>query len=467
MTTKVKGIVSPTVTDTLTLLVPSQYSTIQAAFDSLKQYSFAENGNAVIQVADGTYTGLSSITLNHVDGDKISVLGNTTTPASCVLQFTSGATDAIAVTNGHNLGYLDGFTIQLAAKATSAAPGTGILATNGSKIILGQHVVVNNFYYGVAARAGSFILADYVTVSNAGDVGIWSFCGSHVEANYASSTLASDTTNSLGFGFQAEYGGVLNCSGAIASGCYKAGIAALSGGVVRALGGANSSNNTGSGFYTIESGVIEAHSCIANTNTRYGFESIGTPGIFANGATLTGNTIAAQNPIAAFDNSTANGARLVASAGALRLDAADGSSIYFNTSGGLQFEVEHIASAVNHAAVRGNVAGNSPVLEVIGSDTNVDLQLRGKGIGDLLVCNSQANYIRLKGATVGNGVTVTPEGSDANIDLKLNPKGTGALQVGVASAAATTPASFSAARRIAIKDSTGTVYYIPCAAAPW
>lgn len=102
------------------------------------------------------------------------------------------------------------------------------------------------------------------------------------------------------------------------------------------------------------------------------------------------------------------------------------------------------------------------------ADNQINLASTSGALNFAFVTSSTAaNYLSFYSATAGNAVRVLSGGTDANIDVSIEPKGTGLLKIGTASAAATTPASFSAARRLAIKDSSGTTYYIPLATTTW
>lgn len=438
------------IADDVTLSVPTQYATIKAAFDYLRTKTIVRGATVTVQVADSThdYTG-SSVSLNHPQGSQIRLLGNTTTPTNCVLTWTSGASgiDALTVTNGHTLGYIDGFHITRTAHAGTSIT-TGLLADNGSTIICGPHMKVSNHYYGIAARMGSYIKADSAIVDGAGDVGIWAFVGSTVDCSSAVVTNCADPLQSLGFGIQAEYGSAVNCDSASSSGNKVAGIAALSGSSVRALS-ATSSSNTGSGFFARDAATIECHGATANNNTRYGVEEYTSGTILYSSITASGNTLGARAPVAVFDNTTL-GARIASTSGDLRVDTAGANSVYFNTSGGVQLQIAHTAGSVNYPKLSGT-SGTNVVFSVEGTGTNVDASLRGKGTGSVFLGNSQANYARVNGATAGNPTALYAEGSDTNIDLLLSGKGTGLVRVG----AWTSNADAAVNGYITIKDAAG------------
>jgi hypothetical protein len=362
------------------LNVPSAYSTIQDAFDYLSDKTIAQGTTVQIKVADGTYTLATGIDANHPQGGQIHLVGNTSNPDNCVITVAAAPVfDAIKVSNGNTLGFLDGFKLNLAGKATMSNNWTAILAVNGSVIICGQNIKTNNWYYGIAARDGSFVSCDYAEVDNAGDVGIWAFVGSTVYCRNAVSNNASDVPNNLGFGFQAEYGSSMDCSNASATGCNAAGIAALSNSTVRAWS-CTASGNTGSGFYASAQGHIENHNATANSNGRYGEERNLNGTIVGGGITLSGNTLGQYNPYAYIDNTTL-GARIAAVGGPLRIDTDGTDPVFFNTSGGTQFEVAHQANAVNHPFAKGGQTGNPAILGASGTDTLIDLYLVPKGVG--------------------------------------------------------------------------------------
>ena len=365
---------------TLTLAVPSVYSTIQAAMDYLNAHTIAAGTTVKIQVADGTYNLSANLNMNHPQGSQIQLVGNETTPASVVLSVAGSGFDCLTVSDGNKLGYLNGFKFYKTVKALAADNTTAILANNGATIICGDDIVVDNWYYGIAARNGSTIECDYAQVDHSGDVGIWAFCGSFVQCRNAVSNNAIDVANDLGFGIQAEYGSTVDCQSASATGCRKAGIAALSNSHVRSLS-STTSTNTGSGLLARDGGTIEAHGATSSSNTRYGIESIADGHVYYSSITASGNTIGNFAPKAYFDNTTALGARIVSDDGDFRIDSSGAYNIYFNTSGGAQFGVIHVASAVNRLQVKGSATGSGPILEAFGTDAVIDIQILPKGVG--------------------------------------------------------------------------------------
>lgn len=470
-----QGLTSADVADFLTLDetnitidVPADFSTIQEALNSIATKIIPNNVTITIKVADGTHTPPSGTLLNHPFGERIRLIGNETNPDLCILMGTNPPTfNMLACTNGHKFGYINGFKLDLPAKAALANNYSGIIALNGAVITLGTKVKVNNWYYGVNASYGSVINADYVEVSNAGDVGVWAFCGSQVNARNAKSDNCSDTANGWGFGFQAEYGSNVNCEGSTATGNNIAGFAALSNSQVRALNTTATSN--GSGYKAQDNASIEAHNAVSNTNVTYGYNQAGSGRIFGGNMTGSGNGTALFNPVAYFDNSPSLGARLASSSGALRLDTNDTSSSYFHTQGGLQFEVANTNSAVAHYVVQGGgpSTGGQPILKPSGSESNIPSRYDSKGNAphyfntggglqfEIVNVNNAVNHVQAHGGSSGNSVKFIAAGTDSNIDLALFPKGAGSyVQLG---AGYNTSADAPIIGYIGVKDNLGNV----------
>lgn len=462
------SLVGGIIAKSMTLNVPAQYSTIQAAMDYLRGYTIARGVTVTIKVADGVYDYTSSVSLNHPDGEKIRLIGNTATPASCTLQ-TDGASNInlLVCSNGHKFGYIDGFYIHRLAKADLAKNVTGVLADAGATIFCGPNMEVNNYYYSFAARNGSYMSCAGVTSRNAGDVGIWAFCGSMVYARNAKVYDAADATNGYGFGFQAEYGSTVDCTGGMATGCHVAGIAALSNGQIRAYN-SSSSNNTGSGYLARDGGGIVCHNATANSNGRFGQERINGGIIEGSGFVASGNTLGTGDARAFLSSDL--GARLAASSGSLRVDTSSSDPLYFHTGGGLQFCIDHADAATSRLRVKGggSWSADQPALYADGSASNVSVRYVTKGSGshyfsayggvvqfDIASIQNCVNRISVKGAQAGQAVSLNAVGSDAVIDLALFPKGSGSyvqLGSGWVANAAITPSGF-----IYIKDASGTV----------
>jgi hypothetical protein len=95
-------------------------------------------------------------------------------------------------------------------------------------------------------------------------------------------------------------------------------------------------------------------------------------------------------------------------------------------------------SAVNHVGITNAATGNGPTIEAAGDDSNVDLNVKPKGTGAILLKDgdgnelvktsrtaSAVNEITVANAATGNGPTLSATGDDTNIDLNIAGKGTG------------------------------------------
>lgn len=384
----------------VTLNVPSEVATIQGALNIIG--NIIDDVYVTIQVADGTYTMTNGINLNHPCGANIRLVGNETTPVNCVLQVTGEPSfNMLSCSNGNVFGYLNGFRIHATTKATLAHNFSGIIAYNGATIICGNEMEVNNFYYGINSSYNSTIEADYAKVENAGDVGIWAFCGSFISAKNAQSNYASDTINGWGFGFQAEYGSNINVEGSSATGNNIAGFASLSNSQVRALN-TTSNGNIGSGYFSRGGGNIEAYGGTASFNGRYGLEIIDQTGVIIGVTTTSGNTLGVINPLLYIDNSIQ---ALTNTSGDLRIDA-KGNNHFFHGNGKIGFSINTPNSTANRIHVQANIAGVSPSINAVGSDSIIDIGIFPKGAG---------GYVRIgAGYTAG---TIVP---DNYFSVKLN-----------------------------------------------
>jgi hypothetical protein len=119
-----------------------------------------------------------------------------------------------------------------------------------------------------------------------------------------------------------------------------------------------------------------------------------------------------------------------------------------------------------------NGAGNMTINSVISVPSGNDFEVQQTALGAMFRAEGvgptvNANHIYVVSKAAGTSPIVGAEGTDTDIDMVLQPQGTGVLRTGYATTAATVAATFSADRRLQVKDSTGTVYYIPLMATAW
>jgi hypothetical protein len=162
---------------------------------------------------------------------------------------------------------------------------------------------------------------------------------------------------------------------------------------------------------------------------------------------LVANVDSAVNYIQANGASTTNWPTLLATGSDTNVTfnfVTKGTGVHNFGTGGAgsnsQLRVSHIASAVNYVNVTGSATGNNPTLSAQGSDSNVGLLFQTKGIGShyfysgsasAFVINSQptnVNYGIFTSTAAGVSPLLQVAGSDTNVDFRLRTQGTGAYQ---------------------------------------
>jgi hypothetical protein len=159
------------------------------------------------------------------------------------------------------------------------------------------------------------------------------------------------------------------------------------------------------------------------------------------------------------------------------------SDLRFTTSGGTQFEIGHLASAVNRVRVTGATTGNLAFLSATGTDTNIGLRFATKGTGsqvfqtgggsevtqfEIVHTASAARWATITGSAGGNPVIDVSAGA-----LKLSA-GTSDIQWGKANVAlgggaaptvgtigGSGPAAVAQRNWLRFLESDGTASFIP------
>lgn len=128
------------------------------------------------------------------------------------------------------------------------------------------------------------------------------------------------------------------------------------------------------------------------------------------------------------------------------------------------FRVDDGVPSTGGTSTGGTISLNAPrsganaYLFTGGSAANVNLVLAPKGSGTLAF-NTPSMTLQGSGT---NALVSTPAG----VNLVLSPGGTGLLQLPIPGTA-TTPASFTATKRLQFTDSTGTTWYVPANGTAW
>ncbi|WP_133251160.1 hypothetical protein [Novacetimonas pomaceti] len=219
----------------LTINIPSDVPTIPDALSAIASWEIY--GSIIIQVADGNYTLPTSLILNHPYGNHISLSGNAADPSKCKLRFSG--TNGIEVSMGSHWNSVNGFELINMGKKSNL----GIFTYGGQINEVGPNIIVDNFYYGIAALDGGRLNANgtsainRVEVRNAGDVGIWAISHSFVSATYAYVHDSVDAPHMLGGGLVAEFASTIVANNARSEHNYIANIISQSGSAIRAWDG--------------------------------------------------------------------------------------------------------------------------------------------------------------------------------------------------------------------------------------
>lgn len=112
-----------------------------------------------------------------------------------------------------------------------------------------------------------------------------------------------------------------------------------------------------------------------------------------------------------------------------------------DTNGNTAAVLDATASAVNYLHFANGATGSAPALTADGSDTDINLFLRGRGSGSVIVADGNANTVyqgtgvasainsvNITNAATGSAPSVAAQGGDTNVGLNLKSKGTGTVQ---------------------------------------
>jgi hypothetical protein len=176
-----------------------------------------------------------------------------------------------------------------------------------------------------------------------------------------------------------------------------------------------------------------------------------------------------EQPTVTFSGGGGSGAAAYASVGSGTIVRTLGGSLSAYSAGGEQLRVGDTfggGTSANYILVRGRSAGAGPVLQAVGSDAAITLNLSSGGVNpisfqtngaaqqQMVVSHtaSAVNYVQVTGATTASKVVaISAQGSDADVTLSLSPKGAGTIRFGTYTGTILTPTGY-----ITITDSGGT-----------
>jgi hypothetical protein len=180
------------------------WATINKAIVSLSNSHICTDGNVTINVADGTYNSMSTVTIHGAFADRIKVLGNSSNPENVVLNFSAGQ-HGFGVHNGAYT-LLEGLKIM----GVSQTAGTfGVLSQFGSTPQV-MNCIVDDWHIGAYCLYGGGPYFGGCTFNN-NNYGV-------VSQNSNVSVISCSITNNDISGVQAQWAGRAFVSGSTFSG---------------------------------------------------------------------------------------------------------------------------------------------------------------------------------------------------------------------------------------------------------
>jgi len=329
----------------LTINVPADYPTIQAALDALKYAWIPRDVTVTIQVAAGTYTHTSPIVVDHPCGSQIQIVGATpiTTTVTgvgtisgsagnrsvpikvanvtglqvgqyAIIRNTTGTGNHFAHRGIWEITAVNTTTKTVTVKNTHRASTFPTATLSGGDFIVLTTILKFSSCHGIVSYDKSLGLLDNVALVGNNTVdydGIYLTrhdhstlrggsirCGSNVGISSfdagarvcAGSLVAHDVAASGNghHGFLAQFSGSIYAYSSTASGNGNIGFFAQYSGSISAYS-STASGNAYNGFYAQYSGSISAYSSTASGNGSNGFYASLSGSISASSSTASGN----------------------------------------------------------------------------------------------------------------------------------------------------------------------------------
>lgn len=218
----------------LTLNVPTEYSTVQEALQSLAGKAITTGNFVTIQVADGVYSNYDTIEVTNPYASQIKLLGNTSNPAAVEFQFQSGV-QGILVRSGTSLGEIGGFKLT-GNYATDGASVNGVYATQNASVTCTYPVIAENFWGGFRANFHSQIICGNAEAHN-NRFGFNADIGSSVH-------VPNSVANNNFQGYSSNQNSMLNANDSVSTNNTQFGLTVYEGGIIDARGISVSGNGT-------------------------------------------------------------------------------------------------------------------------------------------------------------------------------------------------------------------------------
>lgn len=321
---------------------------------------------------------------------------------------------------------------------TITPKGTGVLATT-SLNLTGSTIPANGLYLAAANTLGlsARSLSALQITNPASAVNYWAFQGGATGSPGICTMQVTGTDTNIGANLLTKGTGPLTLYShagtvvmaqftAVASGVnYLQFAPAVASGspAISAVG-----SDTDINLFIASKGVGDTY-LLAGSATVAKFSTSATPVNFLNvSASATGNPVVLSctgtdtNVTAQFRTKGTGGYSFLSHAGAVNVMA-------LNT----------VASAVNYYALSNNTAGNAPLMQVIGTDTDIPIAITSKGGGPInfyshataaqqfavSATTSAVNWLYVAGNVAGTGPFLATTGNDTNVPMNLATKGTG------------------------------------------
>lgn len=185
------------------------FLTIQKAINAVAALDISIY-SVTIQVADGTYTGATTVNGAWLGSGTVTILGNTTTPANVIFSVTSA--DAIAAANGGRI-TVSGIELRTTTSGSCLHALTGGTITVGASVRFGAAV---NYHMYVETNGTIKAAASYVISGGAG-VHWAALANGIIQTQGTTATLSGTPAFSSGFAF-AGRASLIECYGMTFSG---------------------------------------------------------------------------------------------------------------------------------------------------------------------------------------------------------------------------------------------------------
>ena len=307
----------------LTINVPADYLTIQAALDALKYAWIPRDVTVTIQVAAGTYTHTSPIVVDHPCGSQIRIIGatpitttitgagtvsgsagNWSVPITvadvtgiqvgqyAIIRNTSGTGDHFAHRGIWEITAVDAATKTVTVKNTHKGSTFLVATLSGGDFIVLTTILKFNSCHGFYFYGNNFGLLDNVAIVGSSTSEYDGIC---LTSYFSEDTLRGANVklgNNVGVAkFNAGirvYSGSLIAENVASSSNFREGFLAIEGGTINAPS-STASGNGGNGFYASLSGSIDVSASTASGNGSDGFYASYSGSIYAPSSTAIGN----------------------------------------------------------------------------------------------------------------------------------------------------------------------------------